>query len=212
MDAEKINIYEACDKAIKALNRQDLEAFGRLKMAKFDEINIIRTVKAVYEASSKRARKRYYEVAFEAYLLAMAMCDEDPKKAHRMAEKAITEKWVDRILTDTDVVTMYRFDAETERKAYRLAETLEVAEDRDFEINKALRLWSQHVGQYGINVTDYAMMQAFEDAGVEVVEWVTQGDERVCNECHAYEGQKFRINEVPLKHWGCRCHVIPVIE
>ena len=212
MDAEKVNIYAACDKAIKAMDRQNLEAFGRLKMAKFDEVNIIRVVKAVYTASAKRARKRYYEVAFEAYLLGMALCGEDPKKAHRMAEKAITETWIDKVLTETDFVTLYRFDTETERKAYRLAESLEVSEDRDFEINKALRLWSQQVGQYAINVTDYAMIDAFQDAGVEEVEWVSQRDGRVCNECHAYDGQRFRIDEIPPKHWGCRCYVIPVIE
>lgn len=208
-----VNIYEACDKAIKAMNRENVEAFGRLKIAKWDEVNIIRTVKAVYVASAKRAKKRYYEVGFEAYLLAMAMCDEDPKMAHRMAEKAITEKWVEQILTETDFVTLYRFDSETERKAYRLAEALEVPEHRNYEIDKALRYWSQQIGQYAINVTDYAVVQAFEDAGVKEVIWVSEHDQRVCHECHTYDGQVFEIDSIPPKpHWGCRCHLIPVLE
>ena len=124
MDVREIDYYGACDRAIQQMNRQNLEAFGRLKMAKFDEIRIIQTVLKVYRTSAKQARKRYYEVAFEAYLLMMALCDTDPKEAHAKAEKAITEEWVANVLSETDFVTLYRFEAETERKAYRLAEAL----------------------------------------------------------------------------------------
>lgn len=208
-----INYYGACDKAIQAMNRENLEAFTRLKGMKWDELNVIRTVKTVYTASARRARKRYYEVGFEAYLLAMSMCGTEPKKAHRMAEKAITEEWVKRILTETDFVTMYRFDAETERKAYRLAEALEVTDKPAQEIDKALKQWSQQLGQYAINVTDYAVIDAFEDAGVKIVEWVSEKDNRVCRECHAYDGQHFRIDEIPPKpHLGCRCRLRPVFR
>lgn len=210
---KEVNIYAACDKAIKAMDRENLEAFGQLKMAKWDEVNVIRTVVTVYRAATKRARKRYYEVAFEAYLLGMAMCDIEAKKAQRMAEKAITKEWVDRMLTETDLLTLYRFDTEMERKAYRLAEALEASNDRDFEINKALRFWSQQLGQYAINATDYAVLDAFMDAGVKEVEWVSERDDRVCNECHSYDGQIFKIDEVPVKpHWGCRCHLRPVLN
>lgn len=213
MDAEKINVYQACDKAIQAMNRENLEAFGQLKLQKWDQINVISVVTAVYTKSKKKARKRYYEVAFEAYLLGMAMCGIEPMKAHELAEKVITMDWIDDILGQTDFVTLYRFDTEAERKAYRLAEALEVAEDRGAEIDKALRFWSQQLGQYAINVTDYAMIQAFQNAGIEWVQWVSEQDDRVCNECHAYDGQVFRIDKVPVKpHWGCRCHYAPVFK
>ena len=209
VNVERIDYYGACDKAIQAMNRQNLEAFGRLKMAKWDEINVIRTVVSVYRESARRARRRFYEVAFEAYLLMCAVCDIDPKMAHAMAEKAITEVWVDAILSRTDFVTLYRFDSETERKAYRLAETLEVSADRDAEINKALRYWSQQLGQYAINFTDYAMIQAMEDAGIKYAEWVTMKDERVCQECGSLDGQVFALDEIPPKHYGCRCRLKP---
>lgn len=208
-----IDIYAACDKAIKAMNRENVEAFGRLKMANWDETNVIRTVKAVYQTSRKRARKRYYEVGFEAYILGLLMCGTEPKKAHQMAEKAITDEWIDRILSETDFVTMYRFDTETERKAYRLAEALETGIDRSHEIDKALRFWSQQLGQYAINVTDYAVIQAFMDYGVEMGEWETADDEVVCGECRALSHQVFRIDEIPPKpHWGCRCRIRPVFR
>ena len=167
----------------------------------------------VYRRSVKQARKRYYEVGYEAYLIAMALCDVEQKKAQRMADKAITSNWVDRILSETDFVTLYRFDTEAERKAYRLAETLEVSENRDTEIDKALRAWSKQLGQFAINITDYAVIQAYEDAGVEMVEWRTVADERRCHECMSYDGQVFRVDEVPAKpHFGCRCRFIPVFR
>lgn len=211
MDVKKVDYYGACDRAIKSMNRSNLEAFGRLKMAKWDQINIIQTVKKVYRQSEKEARQRYYEVAFEAYLLMMTLCRMDAKKAHKMAEAAITEAWVADVLSQTDFVTLYRFDTEAERKAYRLAEALEASTDRNFEIDKALRIWSQQLGQYAINMTDYAMLAAMDDAGVEYAEWVTMRDEKVCHECGVLDGQMFRVDEWPSKpHWGCRCRMRPI--
>lgn len=210
MDVNTVDYYGACDKAIQSMNRMSLEAFGQLKMAKWDEINIIRDVKTVYRKSAKQARKRYYEVACEAYILGLMLCGTGASEAHRMADKAITLEWVDDVLDQTDFVTLYRFDTETERKAYRLAEALEAATDRNAEIDKALRLWSQQLGQYAINFTDYAIVQAFQDAGVEFAEWVTMRDEKRCVECAALDGQVFRINEVPPKpHLKCRCRLSP---
>jgi len=213
MDVRKVDYYGACDNAIKSMNRSNLEAFGRLKMAKWDEINVIQTVKRVYQKSEKEARRRYYEVSFEAYLMMLALCDIDPRKAHQMAEETITEAWVADVLKQTDFVTLYRFDTETERKAYRLAEALEATDDRDTEINKALRFWSQQLGQYAINMTDYAMLAAMDDAGIEFAEWVTMEDEKVCHECRILDGQVFRVDEFPSKpHWGCRCRMRPVFR
>ena len=206
MAVTKVDIYEACDKAIQSMNRENLKDFGRLKLAKWDEVNVIREVTGIYRRNAQRARKRYYEVAFEVFLLIMAMCDEEPKKSHKKAEKAITSEWIDKILEETDPVTLFRFNTETERKAYRLIEALEEAENKNEEIDKALRLWSRQLGQYAINVTDYAATQAYHDAGVEMVQWITQKDERVCIECHALDGRIFLIDEIPRKpHWGCRC-------
>ena len=206
MAADNVKVYAACDRAIQAIDRENLEAFGRLKMATWDRINIIQTVVKVYRESAKKARKRYFEVAFEVYVLMMMELGRPASEAHRMAEKAITMAWVDGILEQTDFVTLYRFNSEAERKAYKLAETLEVVQDRDAEINKALRYWSRQLGQYAVNFTDYAAMQAFDDAGVERVMWMTQKDELVCHECGTLDGQVFPLDEVPPKpHMNCRC-------
>ena len=212
MNREDVNVYESADKAISAMNRQNLEAFGRMKTAKWDEVNVIRTVVTAYRKSAKQARKKYRKVAYDAYLLGWMLCGLDEKNGRKAAEKAITEKWIDRILTETDFVTLYRFDSETERKAYRLAETLEVSPERNKEIDKALKCWSQQLAQYAINMTDYAMVQAYDDAGIEKVRWMSQRDGKVCGECHDRDGQEYPLDEIPPKHPNCRCYLIPVID
>lgn len=207
--SREVDIYAACDRAIKSMDRDCLRDFGKLKLAKWDELQVIRTVKAMYRREAKKARQHYYEVAFEAYLLALGFCGVTGKKAHRMAEDVITDEWLEDILEETDFVTLYRFKTEAERKAMRLAEALEVAEDRDFEIDKALRYWTQQLAQYAINFTDYAVIQAYQDADVEYVKWVSIPDEKRCKECARLDGQVFRIDEVPSKHPRCRCRLMP---
>jgi SPP1 gp7 family putative phage head morphogenesis protein len=203
--------YAACDLAIRAMDRENLEAFGRLKMTDWEKANLIQAVMAVYLEMIKRARRRYYEVGFEAYVLGCLLSGEEAIEAHRMAEKAIDMEWVDAILDDTDFVTTYRFREEAERKAHRLAETLEVVPDRNAAIDRALKMWVKQLGQYAINVTDYAVVQAYEDCGVKRVMWVTERDNRVCTECHQLDGKVFAIDEVPRKpHMNCRCRVVPV--
>lgn len=211
MRTKGIDYYGPCDRAIKAMDREIVEAFGRLKMSKWDDVNIIRTVVAVYRKSARKARKRYYEVAFEAYVLGCMMLDMKPSEAHKAAENAITPEWVDGILNRTDEVTQYRFNSEYERKAYRLAETLEVTPDRNRAIDKAMKDWSRQLGQYAIEFTDEAVVQSFKDAGVERVVWITEEDERTCMSCSELNGREYPVDEIPPKpHYGCRCLLKPV--
>ena len=64
-----------------------------------------------------------------------------------------------------------------------------------------------------------AQLQEFKNWGVEGVtvkaEWITAGDNRVCEQCAEAEGSKFTIEQaqglIPL-HAQCRCAWIPFIE
>lgn len=211
MKKKDIDIYQSADKAIKTMNRDIIRDFGTLKTAKYDELNIIQSVTQLYRRQQEKARRRYYEVAFEGYLIGMYLVEMDVKKAQEMAEKAITPEWIDRLLTEVDPVTMYRFDTETERKAQRLAEILSASPTPSREIDRAAVIWSKQTGQYAINATDEAIKQAYIDADVEKVMWVTARDERVCDECGPRDGKIYSIDEVPPKpHWGCRCVLLPV--
>jgi SPP1 gp7 family putative phage head morphogenesis protein len=53
-------------------------------------------------------------------------------------------------------------------------------------------------------------LDAYNRAGIEQVEWLTAGDERVCGECESLDGQKFPVNNTPLlpAHVFCRCTIV----
>ena len=220
-------VYEPCDKAIKVLNRVSLKEFSKLKLADFDRLSVIRTVRQMYKRLAKRAEQEYRKVAIEAYCFGFLMCEPDEIGIAMMAEKAITREWIREILEQTDFVTLYRFDTETARKADRLIEAMAVVENsgehgaalrnmkfnRNDQIDSALRLWAKQIGQYAINVTDYAILRAFEDAGVEEVEWVTEHDQRVCSHCHSMNGKRYKLENLPTKpHVNCRCTVRPILK
>lgn len=218
--ADRPDIYGPCDEAIRDLDRENLRDFGKLKLVKFDEVHIIQAVTKVYREAVRKARKRYREMALEAYLIALLMCGISGGRAARMAADAITDDFIDGILSDTDFVTMYRFNTETDRKAQRLIEALSAISEaehpirepsvtREMEIDRALKAWAKQLGQYAINITDHAVAQALDDAGVDRVKWVTQKDQRVCQYCHELDGRVFSLDEVPRKHWNCRCYLVP---
>ena len=221
------------------MNREIVRDFGTLRMAKFDEVNVIRDVNSVYRKQRRKARSHYYEMAMEAFLLALYLCGIDGKKAQKMADDLITLAWVDTILGEVSPVTKYRFDTETERKAQRLAEALIGADTAvpagepekggkqtgvsggggrkptglgpGVEIDKAMRDWSRQVGQESIEITDAAVMEAYEEAGVARGMWVTERDQRVCSDCHQLDGKVFPLADIPTKpHWNCRCRIVPV--
>lgn len=226
--------YGPADEAIEDMDRDNLRAFGKLKTAKFDRLNVVQAVLRLYREQAKKARKKYREIGLEAFLLALEMIEKEgfgqgrkgltEREAGALARKTVTEEWVDELLKQTDFVTMYRFDTETERKAQRLIEALATltggaggmsvwgspVKTKDGLIDQALKQWTKQLGQYALNVTDAAVTEALDEMGVPGVFWETEHDQRVCADCHMLDGRWFRLDEVPRKpHWGCRCSLKP---
>lgn len=203
-------IFDVADRAIRDMNRANLRAFSRLKLAKWDELTVIRMVGGVYDMSAALARRYYREVAREAYARAMREAGIKAAQAQAEAMRAINDGWVYDLLSITNPLTLYVFTKETERKKQRLIEAVAAAHDKSAEIDKALRLWTFQVGQYVDIFVAAGRMKAFEDAGVEFVTWVTQKDERVCEECGPLDGKTFRLSDAPdcPLHYRCRCYLI----
>lgn len=203
--------YDAADRAIRDMNKRNLRAFDRLKTLKFDELNILREVTKVYRESRRIAIRRYRTVALDAYEVAFLLLGFDEEEARERAEDTVTEDWVLDMLEDYDEVTLYRFDEETERKTARLVEALIASHNKSEEVDKALRLWSLQVAQYADNTVVRATMAAYEDAGVDKVEWVAEQDDRVCSVCNDRDGRIYDIDKVPpIPHFRCRCILVPV--
>lgn len=203
-------IYDEADEAIRIMNRQNLKAFGRLKLAKFDDLNLIRQVDNVYDGSVKEAKQKYRRIARDAFIEGLIMAHISRDDTSDWADDVITNDWLLDMLEEVDPVTLYVFTTETERKKQRLIEALTAATDKGKEVDKALRYWTLQIGQYALNAVDRAVIEAFREAGVERVRWNTQEDERVCETCDDRDGRIYRIDRLPSRHYMCRCFYTPV--
>lgn len=192
--------YAGADRAIKAMNRENLRTFSRMKtrLAKWDELHVIREVTNAYDDILELAERWYLEIARQAYMRAMA-------EAKKRKRNPIDRDWILDWLEETDFVTLYRFIPEWERKKARLIEALPVAQDRGREIDKALKEWTRQIGWFAVEAVDRATLEAFRDAGVTHLMWHSEHDDRVCKICHTRDGKIYPIDELPVKHVNCRC-------
>jgi len=201
-------MYEFTDRIIKKLNRVYLREFTRLKLMRFDELNVVKAVKDVYRKCVNAAKKRYLEIARHYYWIAF----NEAKSGREIGnDDWINNDWLLDYLEESDPVTLYSFMPEVERKRQRLVEALAVTTKPREEIDKSLRFWAQQSQQYADNITDTAVLRGYSDAGVKRVRWITERDDRVCPICRERDLRVYDIDKVPPKpHWRCRCVVVPV--
>ena len=193
-------MYNYTDKVIRYMKKRFIRLFSNYKQkTSFDELNVIQSSKALYDELLQITEECLLLIAKRAY------ADHGGKVIG-----AITTAWLLDWLNDYDPVTKYVFAHEVERKCARFAESIIASTNKAAEIDIALRYWSNMVAQYAISVTDWAVLQAYLDAGVEQVIWVTVKDERRCKECRERHDQIYDIEKVPPKpHIGCRCYLLP---
>lgn len=199
---------------IARMNRRTIRKFNRakekMKLAKFDELNVLRTVRGLYEELDKDTRDFLLALALAVYSETKPRGKEKPDK-----------KWLLSLLDEPDPTTMYIYTTEVVRKREYLEESL-LAEALkggssssdtviDTQTRKAMSYWARMTAQYADIVTGEAMLKAFRDAGVKRVRWYTREDERVCKVCGKRHGRIYPINRLPARpHWGCRCWWEPV--
>ena len=201
-------MYEYTDKVIKKLNASYLRLFTRLKLISFDELNIITTVKEIYQKCLKMAKKRYLNIARHYFDKAYALADGKNKKT---VDDWINNDWLLDMLEEYDPVTLYRFMPEFERKQQRLIEALIASHKKNAEVDKALKYWALQSNQYADNVTDRATLDGYKAAGIKRVRWITEKDGKVCPVCRKLDMRVFDIDKVPSKpHYRCRCYLLPV--
>lgn len=194
-------MYERTDRVIEYLNKQLIALFYRAKLiVDFDELNVIQFSKSLYEEIDK--------IVKEAYL---ALAEATANDIMDDADEEITMIWLLERLREYDKVTKYVYENEFERKRQKFAEALISSDNKNEEIDKALRSMSKMVSQFAIEITDSALIVGYKALGVEKVMWVTERDAKVCDHCKQLDGKVFSIDDIPPKvHWNCRCYVIPV--
>ena len=205
--------YLYADRAIKDMNRRNLRTFGKLKPLKFDSLNVFQSVSDVYEQSIALCKKRYRQIALNAYEAALILAGIEAEEAERMAEDSITEDWILDMLEDYDAVALYQFLPEAERKKERLVEALIASHNKGEEVNKALRLWTLQVARYADKSVEDATIDAYKKAGVKKVRWLALEDAKTCNVCAKRDGKVYSIDKIPQRpHYHCRCDIIPIEE
>lgn len=205
------NPYDLSDRADKLLNRKAVLRFeaARRKLAvlKFDELNVIKTVKALYRDLAADNKKAFTDLAIMVYEDAAGR-ELDDEEDELMALWLMSE-----VLDKPNPVTGYIYTNEVERKRDRATESINASTKKRQEFQKALRFWSRQTAEYCDIVTDKATLKAFKDSGVKKVRWVTESDEKVCAVCGPRDGKVYDIDKVPAKpHPNCRCWLEAVRE
>lgn len=198
--------------------------YKRLIALSFDEITTLtadKIAKEVYIIFLKENKKQYKKIADDAIEYALLFLEQDytiDKKAKEKIRKEITpEKAVDKVLKEYNPVTGYLYEREAKRKRARLTEGLLAGKNNNNRIffihiiERYTNLWYTQSKQYAEDIADKTVLWVWKEIGVQKVKWVTERDERVCEDCRPLDGQIFDIDEAPEKpHYRCRCEKIPV--
>lgn len=211
-------MYDYLDTLLAKLKKKLRTEFNRLGMLGFDELNVVNTkkvTKEMFDRLTAENEKVYKKVAADAYGKAKKTAADAGYTEEENSE--IGNEWLMGVLLAYNFVTGYLYDREVERKRLRLNE--QILTSREFDdrqmFNDSLRrtanLWWTQTLQYGIDVVDEAVLQAYKDMGVEEVRWVAKIDKRTCKVCKERHNQIYKILEVPRKtHYNCRCYLEPV--
>lgn len=195
--------YRLADAATELLNRRATKRFEDAKdeaaQLGFDELNVISTVRSLYENLQADNQEIFLELAQERYQEAEPHGEEPPDLA-----------WLLALLAAYNAVTKYQYSNEWERKRDRTAEAINSTTAKVTEFRRGLMYWSQMTGWFADEVTDQATLKAYQDSGVKKVEWHTVLDGRECETCKERDGKAYYIRSLPPKpHPGCRCWYSP---
>lgn len=185
----------------------------------FDELSAPRITKITKEMVSrllKSNKREYLKIAKEA-------TEEASNDVNAIGVKAtpipISEKYVDETLGEYNPVTGYLYYPEADRKRSRLAEALITAvilglrADYHKELKKFADLWHTQTLQYAETMVDKTRIKTFKKNGIKRVVWVSEHDNRVCEECKERDGKIYPITAIPTKpHYNCRCWIEPLKE
>lgn len=212
MRKPKVDIYKEADKRVLELKKYTAAEFnGLTRLAHFDEVNVIRinrAVNGVYRRVNRRAKRCFEDIAWAAIEEGIYELEEEKPK------KPDAEEIVDEQLRAYNPITKYVYNNEIIRKAARCREAI-VATTGNQALRPVLARELKYLllqeQQYGDCVTDAARTETFAENGVKRVMWITQRDDRVCEECLALNGLIFPIDQIPPKpHYACRCFVVGV--
>ncbi len=197
-----MKMYERTDSSFEKLRAKIIKEFAKSRrLTAMDELNIIKACKELYSKLDDNNRKEFLKLARARYRDITGK--EDDEK--------ISMKWLLVLLLGYNPVTEYVYESEVTRKRERFTESIIASANKLIMIKRAMSLWLRQTEQYLILVEDAAVLEGYKTLGVKRVRWVTQHDDRRCEECAERHGEVYDIDKVPPKpHRNCRCYLEPV--
>ena len=210
------DLYRPYEAYAAALKRKIKQEFNRIRLAGFDELNVLRVkqlTEGIYERVDRLNRAAYADICDWVYEWVYVQYGKEPPDRD-------WTKVVDDWLKGYDPVTRYLYGPELERKRLRLAEgilTAAAGMDRpmleDVLKTAASLLLTQSL-QAGMDLLAEAETEAYTEADPEaMVQYHACDDDRTCKDCRDYDKKVFRISEAPRipQHYRCRCWYTRVI-
>lgn len=183
----------------------------------FDELNVMSSTASIeitrlYDEIRKLTIEMYLYIYERSYKQANDEFYDDVK-----AMMVITD-----ILSGYNGVTKYVFDSEIDRKRARLFESVmgamangktpaAVRSQIKKDVETSRNLMARQIEQYADEVTIKSVVKAYKDLGIKRVRWHAYEDNRVCADCHGFDGRVFDIDDLPPipYHYHCRCWITP---
>lgn len=204
----RYNEYEYMDKRLAILKKRIRELYVRFQRgANFDDLNDLSDdTKLLYTKVLQEIEKELLKIAKNKY---QEYVDIDLDK--------ITDKWIEKNLVDNiSKVTKFSLSNEMERQRARMFEMLVISEAIEEErmiIAKNERYIEKIANEYAIESADKGKQEAYKENGVKYVKWVSEHDNKTCDECYDLDGKIFTLNELPAKpHYNCRCTIEEIEE
>lgn len=211
-------MYKLADKLLEQLKKLIRREFNRLGIFGFDELNAPRITSetvAMFDRLMRENKRLFLKAAMKAYADAVALAIAAGYKG--TDDYMVDEAWLMAFLRKYNFVSGYLYDSEAERKRLRLAEQMMTAKEYQSRtmyndsLNRSANLWWAQTAHYMLDAVDEATLLAYNNLGVEEVEWHTNIDGRECKICRERNGKIYRITDVPPKaHRNCRCRLTPV--
>ena len=172
---------------------------------KFDELNVMKEIDNLYSTLDANNRKHFKTLFCDRY---REVYGEDD------SVDELAEMFLAGLLSEPNENTHYTYDTEVLRKRDRAKEAVDAVPtkaQKQLEIDKAVRQWSQMTAWYADFTSQGAEINAFKNAGVKKVKRHEMDDEKTCSECKKLDGEVYDINRIPpLTHLRCRRWFSPI--
>lgn len=196
--------YQYMDDMLTPVRRGMVKGFGDIRSGSYksSEGKILRLVRKIYNEIKERADRMLLKVVRHYY-----------KKAGGKKKK-YDDDWLLDFLLEFDPITGYQYDPEWDRKMYRTFEETVASRNINRTPEKSLKtamgLLNKQITQKAIEAADQGTIDGYKENGYKYIRWNAILDERTCADCEERNGKIFRIDNIPEKHYYCRCWFTPV--